>query len=343
MSIFAPVTRIGGNGGTPFEHYGLNGKVLKKIAVWVGPWQIRAIRVWMTGDAQPQTYGIPDGAAREFEFQPGERIERLSLWGNGAGTRTGAIHFETSTGRVFDYGMTEWGKKTEYRADVGSGICVGVLGNAGADIDNLGFVFLNPIARATLTQVEYPTLTADTPSVVPESLETFSDHNTSDQSRNYRFAGSRSEEVSETWSVTVGLEVYMEITVQAGIPEVASVSGKFGWKVSASSTYSLTQKRTRTLAWETTGTLLAGGRISLVAITRRGRLFVPYSGVMVVTMKSGEQFNYRISGEYTGVAYGGVEIRDAVQAAALGAVPLRMPGKQASEVREQWTEELVPA
>jgi hypothetical protein len=342
MSIYAPIHRIGGNGGAPFSNFGANGKLLEKIAVWAGGWQLRGIRVWMSGE-QPVTYGTAAGDMKEFTFTPGERITKLSLWGNGAGTRTGAIRFETSTGRTFMQKMTDWGLKTEYPIEVGSGICVGVLGNAGSDIDNMGLVFLNPIARATLTNVRYPTLTADTPSVVPESLDTFSDHNTGSQPRNYRFSGSRAEEVSETWSATSALEVFMEVTVQAGIPEVASVSGKFGWKVSQSSTYSMTQKRTRTLTWESSGTIPPGGRISLAAITRRGRLYIPYTGEMVVTLRSGEEFRYNVSGQYQGVEYAGVEIQDALQAAALGILPLRASVVPAAEVREQWTEEPVHA
>lgn len=323
MSIYAPMTVIGGQGGGWFANYGANGKVLERITVWVGEWQIKAIRVWMTGEA-PKTYGDPAGPQSDFAFEPGERMTKLSLWGDGAGTRTGAIRFETSKGRTFDFGMTKWGRKTEYPVDVGSGICVGVQGRSGADIDALGFVFLNPVAYATLTDVRYPTLTADTPSIVPESLATFSDTNTSNLPRAYRFSGTRVEEVSETWATTLGLEVYMEVTVTAGVPQVASVGTTFGWKLSASSTYSLTHKTTRSLAWENSGTLQPQQRVSLVAVTRRGNIFIPYTGRMVVTLKSGQTFSYDVSGNFRGVQFTGVEIVDAPQAAALHAMPIRM-------------------
>lgn len=341
MSFYAPVHRIGGNGGNPFHNYDLKGKVLERIAVWVGPSQIRAIRVWMSGTA-PVTYGIPEGPLKEFAFNPGERIARLSLWGNGIGTRTGAIRFETSTGRVFDHGMTEWGRKTEYHIDVASGICVGVMGNAGSEIDNMGFVFLKDVARATLTNVKYPTLDTQTPSLVPQDLDSFYDHNTGTSARNYKFAGSRVEETSETWSATVGLELYMEITVQAGIPEVMSASAKFGWKVSASSTYSLTQKSTRTLSWESSGTLQPGESIALAAVTARGKLYIPYTGTMVVTMRTGETFSYEVEGAYQGVSYAGVTIQNLPQPAALRA-PLRLARQPLAEVHERRIEELVPA
>lgn len=327
MSIYAPVTIIGGRRGAEFLNYSANGKVLERIMVWAGEWQIKAIRVWMTGDA-PVTYGNPGGRVADFAFTPGERITKLSLWGNGAGTRTGAIRFETSMGRTFDFGMTKWGRKTEYPVDTSSQICVGVRGRSGADIDALGFVFLNPIAFATLTDVQYPTLTPDTRSIAPVSLSTFSDSNTSSIPRSYRFTGTRTEEVSETWATTMGLEVYMEVTVTAGVPQVASVGTTFGWKLSVSSTYSLTQRTTRTLTWENSGTLQPQQRVSLVAMTRRGDIFIPYTGRMVVTLKSGETFSYNVNGNYRGVQFTGVEIVDAAQAVALQTRPIRIADVQ---------------
>jgi hypothetical protein len=339
MSIYAPILPIGGQGGDPFQNYGLTGKVLKKIEVFRGDRTpgIRGIRVLMTGDAEATLYGTAEGSSEQYTFQPGERITSMSLSGNGRGTRTGWISFRTNTGGSLSYGMEE-GQKKQYPIDVGSGICVGVMGRAGGDLDELAFVFLNPVRSAIMQDVRYPTLTADTKSILPVSLATFSDRNTSTTAQNWEFSDAPEKQVSETWALTVGLEAYMQTTVEAGVPEVASVSGTFGWKVSGTSTHSLTQTRTRKLSWKKSGTLEPGQSISLVAVTREGKLSIPYTGTMVITMESGTPFSYPVSGEYKGVEYTGVDVQDAVQAAALGLVPLRRPETAPNEA-----EQLAPA
>ena len=86
-------------------------------------------------------FGKPSGPYKEYKFTPGELITSMSLWGNGAGTRLGAIKFRTDKGGDFFAKMTSWGLKQEYPIDV-SGACVGVIGRSGDDIDNMGFIFV---------------------------------------------------------------------------------------------------------------------------------------------------------------------------------------------------------
>ncbi|WP_435106654.1 jacalin-like lectin [Arhodomonas sp. AD133] len=310
MDIYENVQLIGGQGGVPFNCTGgSNGKVLEKIGVWAGEWQIKAIRVWLT-DETPETYGNPSGSYKEFAFDPGERITKLSLWGNGAGTRTGWIRFQTDRNRTFDHGMTKWGKKQEYPINVSSGICVGTMGSAGADIDNMGFVFLKPIEYSQLKDVSYPTLALETAGIMPETLDQYTDKNTGNESRSWKFSGSRTVTTSSSWSFTDGLEVYSEVSVKASVPEVASVEGKFGWKVSSSATHQTSSSTERTLSWEQSGTLGPGDSISLTALTRKGSIVLPYEGTMEVRLKSGYVFTYPVKGMYEGVSYTGVEITD---------------------------------
>ncbi|ROL48207.1 Aerolysin-like protein [Anabarilius grahami] len=54
--------------------------------------------------------------------------------------------------------MTICGLTTENHMDVGSGYCLGVVGRSGADIDCMGFMFLNAVQSAVLTNVNYPTI-----------------------------------------------------------------------------------------------------------------------------------------------------------------------------------------
>ncbi|KAL1277526.1 hypothetical protein QQF64_024199 [Cirrhinus molitorella] len=126
---------IGGNGGHEFEFTGKsNGASLHRMWVWVGPSEVKAVRAWLS-DGRSETFGRPAGDYTEFEFQPGERITTLSLWGNGMGTRLGGIRFKT------DHGRCGW------------------------DIDCMGFLFLEAIQSVVVSNVSYPTLNQMIPKV----------------------------------------------------------------------------------------------------------------------------------------------------------------------------------
>ncbi len=138
------VQMIGGGGGGPFSFTGENNDAsLEKIGVWVGEWQVKAVKVWLS-DGRSETFGDPAGPYQEYAFKPGECFTSLSLWGNGEGTRLGAIKFTTNQGGEFFAKMTTWGLKTEHPINIGSGICLGVEGRCGLDIDCIGFMFTNP-------------------------------------------------------------------------------------------------------------------------------------------------------------------------------------------------------
>ncbi len=320
MGTYAPILPIGGNGGNDYKCFDTDGKVLEKIGVWCGGWQIRGIQLWRTGE-NGQMFGSSEGKYHEFEFKPGERITKCSLWGNGAGTRLGKIYFETNQQRNFSAQMTDWGTKKEYPIDIGSGICVGMWLDSGSDIDNAAFVFLNKIRSVTLTNVHYPTLNFDTRGITPQTLDTFQDSNTTGSPRNWKFGSKTSKTTSHTWSVTTGVEAYAELSVEAGIPEVAKVGGKFGWKVSESGTHGRTNQETRELSWEESGTLQPGESIDLQAVTRVGKLAsIDYTGTMVVTMEDGKNtFEYPIKGTYDGVDCTAVEVVDSGTGQPVGA------------------------
>ncbi|KAJ7544215.1 hypothetical protein O6H91_09G069900 [Diphasiastrum complanatum] len=310
-SIYAPVQIIGGaSGGTTQSILGgSDGKVLERIGVWVGGWQVKAIRMWLT-DSSSRLFGNPSGPYKELSFAPGERITKLSLWGNGAGKRLGWIRFETSQNQLFDHGMTDWGRKQEYPIDVASGICVGAYIGAGSDIDRMGFVFLKPILNSRLINVSYPNLALDTAGILPETLDSYKDKNTGSISRNWEFGGSREITTSSSWTLSTGLEVHSEVTVKAGIPLVAEVEGKFGWQVSVTGTYQTTSETKKTVSWKQSGTLQPGQSVDLTALVRRGTINIDYSGSVEVTLKSGALFQYPLKGRYYGVSVTSVEVVD---------------------------------
>uniref|UniRef100_A0A671S3N2 Jacalin-type lectin domain-containing protein n=1 Tax=Sinocyclocheilus anshuiensis TaxID=1608454 RepID=A0A671S3N2_9TELE len=148
---------------------------------------------------------VSPGPYQEYAFKPGERFTSLSLWGNGAGTRLGAIKFKTSESREFFAKMTSWGLKKEYPMDVGSGYCLGVVGRAGADIDSMGFMFLNAVQSTVLTNVNYPTINQLIPKVTVEEIKSLTYKNSSSITQKQTIETSKTITTKSLWSVTLSL------------------------------------------------------------------------------------------------------------------------------------------
>uniref|UniRef100_A0A8C2ARQ2 Jacalin-type lectin domain-containing protein n=1 Tax=Cyprinus carpio TaxID=7962 RepID=A0A8C2ARQ2_CYPCA len=205
MSYPTTLGLIGGGGGSYFSFTGeYSGASLEKIGVWVGGWQVKAVKVWLS-DGRNQTFGEPDGPYKEYTFKPGECFTSLSLWGNGAGTRLGAIKFKTSKEGEFFASMTSWGLKKEYPMDVGSGYCLGVVGRAGADIDSMGFMFLNAVQSTVLTNVNYPTINQLIPKVTVEEIKSLTYKNSSSITQKQTIETSKTITTKSSWSVTLSL------------------------------------------------------------------------------------------------------------------------------------------
>ncbi|KAL2649729.1 hypothetical protein R1flu_017857 [Riccia fluitans] len=149
-----PVTQTGGDGGSDFCCYGKSdNKILERIKVWATDHCIKGIEVRLTDDP-PRTFGDTSDHHRydEFIFNPTECITDLHLYNNGSGTRMGWIYFETSENRKFEFGMRGGYKNQKHTVDVGCGMCAGVIGAAGSELDRLGFVFLRRVSDSRLSQ-----------------------------------------------------------------------------------------------------------------------------------------------------------------------------------------------
>lgn len=183
-------------GGKPFSINGWsdsgNPFTIIGIRVWYGEARLRGIEVETSigafgkrGRTTNKAYGMRVGQCKQFDFNPDEAITTLSLWGDGIGSRSGAIKFLTNQEREFFVKMNK-DLGEEFVKPVGSGMLVGIHGHAGADIDNLGFYFIKTVKSRKLTRLEYPTLSALTASVVPKIfLRPYT--NGSDVAQNYTF------------------------------------------------------------------------------------------------------------------------------------------------------------
>ncbi|XP_030222195.1 aerolysin-like protein [Gadus morhua] len=299
---------IGGDGGFPFSFTGLdNGATLRKIGVAVGGKQINAVRAELT-DGRVETFG-KDHSFREFTFEPGEIITKLSLWEGRGGARLGGIKFWTSSGNKFEAHMSEWGLKTgEYSIDVGSGVCLGLEGRSGGEIDKMGFLFINAIKSSVLTDMTYPSLAMYTPQVNKEYVKSVSYQNGTTAAQEHKCAYSRSVTKSNSWSTTTKIETTVSLSVTAGIPEVASVSAEFSVTVGAEQTSSMTYSATVTESDEVNVTVPAGKTVKVEASVGRAVIDLPYSATVKIRCLNGSELQFKSTGNYKGVAYTAVNV-----------------------------------
>ncbi|KAI4790691.1 hypothetical protein KUCAC02_034467 [Chaenocephalus aceratus] len=274
MAYPTTLYEIGGNGGHSFSFTGeSNGATLKQLNVWVGG------------------------------SEPGECFTSLSLWGNGAGTRLGAIKFKTNHSGEFFAKMTSWGLKTEYPMDVGSGICFGVVGRCGSDIDCMGFMFLTAVQSTVLMNVNYPTMSQLTPQVNVEEIKsiTYDNNTTADQVN--QIESSKKITKTSSWTVTNSMEATFSMEVSAGIPEVIEVSTGFSFTMGTESSYHLenTDERTETVTF--TIHVPAGKKVKADITIGRATIDLPYTGTVKITCNNGSVLQYETSGVYKGLTY----------------------------------------
>ncbi|CAL8376053.1 unnamed protein product [Arctogadus glacialis] len=299
---------VGGRGGGSFSFTGRNnGATLRKIGVAVGGWQIKAVRAELT-DGRVQTFGVADTFS-EFTFELGERITKLSLWGNGAGTRLGGIRFWTSSGRQFFEYMNDWSLKTEYSIDVGSGVCLGLEGNAGSDIDNMGFLFINTIKSSVLTDMTYPSLAVFTPQIHKEYIKSLIYQNDTAAAEEQKFTYSRSVTKSTTWSTTTKIESSVSLSVTAGIPGLEEVAGRVSLTIGPEQTSSTTKEETIIESDEFNVTVRAGKTVSVEVSVGRAFIDLSYSATVKITCLNGSELRFQTTGRYIGVAYTAVDVK----------------------------------
>lgn len=299
---------IGGNEGDWFSLTGKkNGASLKRIWVWVGPSQVKAVRVWLS-DGQNKTYGSPAGDHTEYMFQPGERITSLSLWGNGNGTRLGGIKFKTNQHKEFFVKMTSWGLKTEYPINVGSGFCLGVEGRSGCDINCMGFVFLNNIQSVVLTDVSYPTIKELIPQVAMEEIYSVRFKNETSLSQQQTIQTSKKIVKRTSWSMSDNITATFSVEVKAGIPSFGETSTGFSTTVGKENTYSRENTTERTDTLPTKIEVPPRKKMDVKITTGRCSFDLPYTGTVRMTCTNDSVFSFKTKGQYKGVTYTDINV-----------------------------------
>ncbi|XP_026993878.2 aerolysin-like protein isoform X5 [Tachysurus fulvidraco] len=303
MSYLADVVEVGGEGGGPFDFNGTeNGSMIKMIQVWEGEWQIKAMKVWLT-DGRSELFGEPAGNLKEFNFEDGEHFTSLSLWASQNGSRLGAIKFKTSHSREFYACLTIWTLKPEVSVDVASGICMGIKGRSGCDIDRLGFMFINTIKSAQLTNVVYPTIHDVKPKVsVGEIKSMFYQNNTSET---HEFTIETSKKITQisSWSVKGKTESTFSLEVNAGIPCLVKEESRYDLNIGVEGTYASETSEEKTDLSMFPVKVPPGKKVDVRVTLGQATVDLPFTGIMKITCYNDSVLEIKTSGTYKGVVY----------------------------------------
>ncbi|XP_061433965.1 aerolysin-like protein isoform X2 [Lethenteron reissneri] len=294
---------IGGQGGNAFSFDGQeNVATLQKLSVSVGGCQVRGIEVWLT-DGRRKTFGTMYSSAQKFEFKSGEFITSLSLWNNEAGTHLGAIKFRTSHSREFFANMTDLELKNEYKIDVGSGICLGVQGRAGSDIDSMGFLFINAIKSSVIQDMKYPTMHQVLPNVQTEEIKEMQYKNETSVDQSYTFESSKKINKTSSWSTTNNIAFTFSLTVNAGTPKIIEVGGGFSFAEGIESKHKVEESEEETDTLTFPVSVPPHKTINVVATIGHVKIVLPYTALLRITCVNGAFLDAPLNGVYRGLTY----------------------------------------
>ncbi|KAK3552176.1 hypothetical protein QTP86_005104 [Hemibagrus guttatus] len=304
MSYLANVVEVGGNGGEAFDFNGTeNGGMLKKIHVWEGKTKLKAIKVWQT-DGQSKQYGQPrTGVLKEFTFEDGEHFSSLSLWANKDGTHLGAIKFKTSHSRGFYAKLKSWEPKTEVPVDVASGICMGIKGRSVLGIDRLGFIFINTIKSAELTNVMYYTIHEVIPKVDIREIKYMSYQNNTSKIQEYTIETSKKITQKSSWSVTGKLEFTFSLEVNAGIPLLVEGKSRYQLNIGFQATCASETSKEKMERFSFPVKVPPGKTVDVHITLGQATVDLPFTGTVKITCYNGSVLEWKTSGTYKGVSF----------------------------------------
>ena len=305
-SPFVTYEQVGYGGGDAFSYYGgEDGSMLKRIGVYYQNKGYRGIKIWRTnGDSE--SYGTPKGTYREYTFENGEVMTKLSLWYGKKKKWFCGIKFETNTGGSFD-ALCKKEKKQEFPIDIGSGIPVGLQGRSGSSIDALGFVFVKKLASSKMSNVDYPDIGITDANVHVQSLKQVTYTNTLDTEQTFTFTDTVTKTTSEKWEISNTLTNSFELTVSATVPilEVATLTVTETYKLETSSTHThSSEEKTETIEeWTYPVTVPAQSAVEVELEIGRADISLSYTATVTMTTVDGSELTFDISGDYEGVTY----------------------------------------
>lgn len=306
---FTDKQAYGGAGGTAVRDIkDKNGAVMVKIEGWREDWRIRGIKATYSDGS---TFLIGSQNGEEYQslmLASGECITRLNIQPSGSTSsggyyRLGAVWFRTTKGREFGIFSRHLKSGTANWIDVGSGLCCGIFGAGGADVDRLGMAILHTVQRASLDNVVYPNLDVQTVSTTPDltSESEFINGTSSTQSKTLTLSELITKQ--ETWSQSYSVGFGFSVTVSAGIPAVADVEGTSSWNVSSESSHALSTTVTKTQTWTWPVNVAPKTIVEASGRVWADTIDTSYTGKMNLLLVNGKTYSYSTSGVYKGASY----------------------------------------
>lgn len=312
MSIIQQVQYVGREVGESFNFNKTDENlVVNRVEAWTGVCTLRGIRITFS-DGSQQVAGVKQGRYQgsiQLDYDAGERITYLSLYGNVQGTRLVGMYMKTSTGEEWFPKSMYWQCWTEHRMEIGSGIIIGATGKHGREVEKLAVLMLRNVTSSEMIDVEYHR--SDTMLPPPQRVLvhdiTLSNPSDTDSVSGFQKITRRRQSSGE-WNVTSGVSFNKSFNVTSQIPEVAEVGAQSQWQFSNTFTYDR--------SWSLSGT----SEISFALIVpkrQKTRITVsynegvvqglPFSAKMKLSLENDSTFITMVQGVYNGLSTSRIE------------------------------------
>jgi len=290
---------IGSCNGNPYWIH-TEQTTVKEIKIWLGGDSngFRALYVQLFNGQDFVQGVIPaSGPDASITFAVGETIvDDITICGNGVGSVVGYLAFTTSAGQKFSVGD----QHTPYYFPSGNSFLTGFFGQSSDQVYQLGLYLMKPIKTGSLNNLKYPTLSSYTVGLSPQIYQTLLCNSDQNETQTQTATFTTTVGTKHIWSITSSFSIGESITVQAGVPEVASVSTEFHWEVSETSQYSQETDTTKTEEQQFPVQVGPRTKINATFSWWDSECDVPYTADLLYTFTDGSTYTFSVSDTFDG-------------------------------------------
>ena len=229
-------------------------------------------------------------------------IKTLSLWDNkktGTSKRLGGIEFTTTEGNVFSAKMIDTAIGQETKITVGSGVCTGITGNSGIDVDKLGFVFLKELDSCILNEVTYTDLNKNPVKV--KQLNTEDYQNDGNVSKNEIIHVKNAYTEEHHWPSTIRMVQLVDKSVSAPVPKIIWDKNSFKWTLTENQDLQESNSTLIDEDYDFKFLMPETSKITASVLVGEAKdAKIDYSGTIVMKTKDGSTFSFPTSDQYVG-------------------------------------------
>lgn len=297
---------VGGNGGKEFTatNFSHGATVVKKLEVYKNSSALCGLVLEYTDGSANRIGNYSDKNVREsLTFGAGERVTFLGLWGNGVGSRCAGIRLLTNKGQNLELVVDK--EKNEYPQVVSSGIMAGAYGRVGAEFDVLGFIFVRPIKKISITINDSDWLNNPVGTNADISTATVAQdviYNPYDKPMDWSFPGTRSVKNSRTFTQSSTTTWGVSVEVSAGIFDIG-LKTTASWEQASMTMNATTHEETVTIGTTIGGILQKGEKILCTSASLLGTLDLRYKSRVKIIVDTGATFEYQEDGEFKNAIY----------------------------------------